>query len=366
MRSLAPFALIVFLLAPSPAGAQARPADANQQFALGQRLGIDDGFALVLDVSGDIQGDLAPCGCNPPLGGLARRTAYTKMLSEQARGEAAIVSADAGFLFEAASEKDEFGHDPMIRNTWVLKAYEGAGIDVANISYRDLAFLERMQAAANHKANLATYPFLGRLVSTNVEPIDGSIAPFQPYVVVEAKAKRLGPKPLRIGFLGVSQEIPPQLLNGSSAVDFPVSKKFKVNDAVASVKRHLPELRKKVDLVVLLAYMPVVEAQALGKQVPGLDIIVASNLIAQQFPAQEAGDAVVVNVFQQTKYLTEMKLYADPQKPGSIASYAQRHVRLDSVIPDDPDAAKLVASAIEAFTKATSGPPREPVHDHDH
>ena len=71
-------------------------------------------------------------------------------------------------------------------------------------------------------------------------------------------------------------------------------------------------------------------------------------------PVEEAGDAIVVTIASQTKWLSEIRLYVG-EKPGSgISNYAKRETALDSLIPDDPEAAKLTTEAREAYTKAAA------------
>ena len=244
----------------------------------------------------------------------------------------------------------------------MLKAYHDAGIAVANVSYKDVAFLETMMAAGAYKANAREYPFLEKLVSANVQPVDASLAPFKPYTIVEARAKRLGDRPVRVAFLGLSQEVPPPYKQGDVTVDFATSKKYAVTSPLEAAKRYVPELRKKADLVVVLAYMPVPEAQKLGQGVNGIDAIVASNLIPQASPVKEAGEAILTNVYQQTKYLNELRLYTDPKKPGTLVNYSLRHVKLDAAIPDDPTAKASHDAAQAEMVKASGG--AAPAHKH--
>jgi 2',3'-cyclic-nucleotide 2'-phosphodiesterase (5'-nucleotidase family) len=219
-----------------------------------------------------------------------------------------------------------------------------------------------MMGAANHKANARQYPFLDKLVSANVRPTDASLVPFKPYMIVEARGKRLGDRPVRVGFLGLSQLVPPPFKQGDKTHEFATSKKYTVGSPLEAAKRFVPELRKQVDLLVVLAYMPVAEAQKIGLGVAGVDAIIAANLIPQSSPVAEAGDAILVNVHQQTKYLSELRLYTDPAKPGALVNYNHRHVKLDGAIPDDPAAKANYDAAHAELVKASGGN----THTHKH
>ena len=54
--------ILLSMLAPGAAPAQSNAPSGDRGFELGERLGVDDGYALVIETSGDIQGDLGPCG----------------------------------------------------------------------------------------------------------------------------------------------------------------------------------------------------------------------------------------------------------------------------------------------------------------
>ena len=118
------------------------------------------------------------------------------------------------------------------------------------------------------------------------------------------------------------------------------------------MKRVVPELRKKCDLVGVLAYVDRESAKRIGLEPPASTSILAAHQFPLYNAVSEAGNAVVAMVASQTKWLGEIRLYAstDSKKPG-ISNYLHRDVPLDQVLPDDPEAKKLVESARAAFGK---------------
>jgi 2',3'-cyclic-nucleotide 2'-phosphodiesterase (5'-nucleotidase family) len=178
---------------------------------------------------------------------------------------------------------------------------------------------------------------------------------FKPYVIQEVRGKRLGAKPLRVGILGVVEK---PATAGSPTGGYTVT------DPVEAAKKLVPELRKKVDLVVVLAYVDRDTAKRIGLEAPGIDLVLAAHQFPLYNAVDEAGDAVVAMVSSQTKWLGEIRLYAskDPKGPA-ISNYLHRDVPLDQVIPDDPTALKVVQSARAAFQKT---PPITPVGGSTH
>jgi hypothetical protein len=235
-----------------------------------------------------------------------------------------------------------------IKNEWVLRGYEAIGVVAANVSFRDLPFAATLMKKEGFEARAKEFPLVERLLAANITPADGTVRPFTPYVVREVSGKRIGPKPLRVGFLGLTG-VPTRTPGGRDRGNVGG---FTVGDPYAMAQRYVPELRAKCDVLVVLAYMEKAEARKLGEAAPGIDIIVAAGQYGPLTPSDEAGDAVVVYATNQTKYLGEMRLYRkEGVKDGPIANYLHRDVMLDEAIPDDPAALKITTSAREAFTK---------------
>jgi 2',3'-cyclic-nucleotide 2'-phosphodiesterase (5'-nucleotidase family) len=271
------------------------------------------------------------------MGGLARRVSYENALLKQVNGEVPVLQLDAGHMFSDDLARKGVSEDVRAKDEYILRAYERFRVAAANVSPRDLPYLTEMMSKGVHAENLKRFPMLGRIVSANAVPTSPDVLPFKPYVVEEVRGKRLGSKPLKVAVLGVTEKpaVPP---NGGYAI----------SDPVEAVKRLVPELRKKNDLVVVLAYVDRDTAKRIGLEAPGIDLIIAAHQFPLYNAVDEAGDAVVAMVSSQTKWLGEIRLYrsSDP-KSGAISNYLHRDVPLDSSIPDDPEAAKVVAEARE-------------------
>jgi hypothetical protein len=283
------------------------------------------------------------------MGGLARRAGYVNELTKLTSGQVPILQADAGHFFSDEVGETGMATDVRIKNNWVLRGFEAIRLSAANVSHRDLPYLSLMMATAGFEERSKQYPALDALVSANVAPADASKRSFKPYVIREVTGARIGAKPLRVGFLGLT-EVPPtaRMTKGRW-----LHEGFAIDEPVAAAKKYVPELRAKCDLLVVLAYLDRTTAQRVGTSVPGIDAVVTARQYGLMNNVDEAGDSVVAYVSNQTKFLGELRLYRDEKSPaGAISNYIHRNVPLDEVIPDDAATLKLVYDARAEFTKA--------------
>jgi hypothetical protein len=90
---------------------------------------------------------------------------------------------------------------------------------------------------------------------------------FAPYHVVEKKG-------IRFGFVGVISPATKLPGAGKSSVD---ALTYTIEDPQAAAKRVVPDVRKRCDVLVLLAHMDQVEAQHLVDAVPDIDLVVLGH-----------------------------------------------------------------------------------------
>lgn len=227
-----------------------------------------------------------------------------------------------GFLSNDRTVHGELRGGAMVRNKWVLKAYDQFKVDVANVSGEDLGALSSM--VDKNRDDLGGLRFLERLVLANVAVGPRSLSP-KPFKVVEVAA-RAG-KPVRIAFVGLA-----------SVKDVPLE--ARLTDPVESAKRVIPEAKKRSDLVVVLAHMKLDEAMRLAREAQGIDLLIAGA--GELFvPPTRVGQTPVVFSTLETRMLGEVRFYRDS---GGSFFAKERYISLDDAIPDDPAAAELVAS----------------------
>lgn len=279
------------------------------------------------------------------MGGLARRVSYIKAFRHRSNGEVPALFVDAGNLF--TDEKYSIAGlpaDAQVKNRWVLKGYEEFRTDAANISHHDLPYLSEVLKRDNYEQRVQETPFVRRLISANIRPIDDShIAP-APYVIRELTLRRGSPNTkIKIGILGLTEVRitgPNQKENSYAG--------FVIDDPFERAKTIISELKGKVDYIVILAYMPQEDLQRLATENPEIDSIIGARQVSSMNDPVHFNRATITTAYNQTKYLGELRIYL--KGDGTIENQVNRYVGLEPFIPDDPAALEMVTKAHDEFT----------------
>ena len=192
----------------------------------------------------DTRGHIEPCGCTSGMaGGLGRRQTY---LTGDLPRDYLLVDAGDVTAGGRAWEQLEF--------EYLLKGYDIMGYHAVNLGVRELSLgAETLESMKTH---------YGQLVSANVVGKDRTPI-CQPYVIVELS------NGFRCGITGiVNDQITPDAVGPGLEVLSPA-------EALAKV---LPEMQRKVDYLVLLAFTDEPEMKALAQQFFELDLIVGGQV----------------------------------------------------------------------------------------
>jgi len=210
--------------------------------------------AAALIHSGNVQGELEPCGCREnPLGGLLRRAEWL----ERNQSQGPFLQVDAGDLLFASLPVDpDLRPQAEIQADALLKILKLQGLDAATPGEKDFALgvsafqkLTRNSGIAFFAANLQARRTGKRLL---------------PASQVFSFPGRNG-KQVRTAVIGV---ISPQL-------KWPDS--LRATPALPAVQAELRRLRKKADQFLILSHLEPEEASLLAKQVPGVKWIVNAH-----------------------------------------------------------------------------------------
>ena len=279
------------------------------------------------------------------MGGLARRVSYIKAFKHRSNLEVPTVSVDAGNLFtDDRFTAAQLPPEVMTRNKWVVKGYGDFHHDAANISYWDLPYVGELLKKEGYDKRLEEYPFIEKLISANIHAMDAQHRDPIPYVIREVTLKRGAPgSKVRVGIVGLSEGKP----TGPNAKET-VYAGFRIDDPLETAKKILPELKKKADLIIALAYMDMGSAQMLASDNPEIDVVIGARQTSTMDEMQHFSRAAITYAYNQTKYLGELRVYV--KSDGSVDNQINRYIALDSVIPDDPSAQDVVTAAHTEFT----------------
>jgi len=129
---------------------------------------------------------------------------------------------------------------------------------------------------------------------------------------------------------------------------------FEVDDPFMTAAKLVPEVRKKADLVIVLAHLGSADAFQLPKAVPGIDVIVFGHYPGTVAPTQVEG-ALTVRPGQRGQYLGETRMVVNPE--NKVVSYSGEAVALDvKVVGEDPK----ISAELRALKLAIGDKPGTP------
>lgn len=209
--------------------------------------------SVTIIYTGNVGAKINPCGCRPPLGGLARRAGA--LLQMKAEAPDAIVLDSGALLYDALIMNPSYEVARRARARLMNDEVGRSGIDVINLSPMDLAgSLDSLRAYGEGlpwcSVNIA--------VRATGKPV------FSADVVKTAGE-------LTVGVFGVTDD------NSLGVPFFEETAPLTILDPIESARGEVEKLRKTCDLVVGLAYMDIDRARELARAVPGIDVIIASH-----------------------------------------------------------------------------------------
>ena len=203
---------------------------------------------MIISFTGAVHGYLDVCGCAKfPLGSIARRA--SQMSSFQRRWPSA-----ATFAVDAGNFSDLPGPAGAVKTRALVEAMNELGYRAAGVGARDLAF---GPSALAELGSVARFPFL----SANLVRAAQGKGWLPASHIVSAGG-------VRVGIVAAMHHDPLSswaLPDGTSLVTV---------DPVPAVARALRDLAGKVDVVVLLASMPLEDARLVAQRVPGIDLVI--------------------------------------------------------------------------------------------
>jgi 2',3'-cyclic-nucleotide 2'-phosphodiesterase (5'-nucleotidase family) len=306
----------------------------------------DDGYALALFYGADVMGSLKDCGCpRKPEGGLAWRMGYARAFMNEIKS-APTLQVDAGYFFgDATTPEGELFPHVLTQNEWLLKGYNEMNFAVANLSFHDLPFAERVLKKTEFEERKKQLPFLEKIISANVVATSKAHLTPPAFIIHEvAGDRRPNGGKLRIAFVGLTSP-------GENQSESPA---FKIVDPVVAARRLIPTVRRQADVVVVLAYLyherDQDSAKELAEQVQGIDLIIQANGYQKEREPVVVGKTTIAYARFQTRSLGQALIYLDEN--GKLAKIKSRFVPLDPTVPKDSLAEKLVVEAEAEITAA--------------
>ncbi len=251
------------------------------------------------------------------MGGVARRATLLADVKRKHQ-DVPVLVVETGNALRQTDNLD----DPS--NRWVLEAFDALGVDAVNTTEPDLRRLERLQGLGLIPAELRS-----RYIATALQGTSSLQFPTVPYSVFALQPASGGVE-IRVGVLGVAGD-------ASAAGEIPMQ------DPAAALKRVLPEVEKRADLVVVLARMRDPDLTALAQAFPAVDVIINGSSVSDGRELPRLGNTVVVESAHSGIGLGVLEVAWDGG--GRITTSKNEMILLPSLVPDAPGLVSVVDKA---------------------
>jgi 2',3'-cyclic-nucleotide 2'-phosphodiesterase (5'-nucleotidase family) len=245
-------------------------------------------------------------------------------------------NADLRLIVDAGAFGRGYGEIGRIRNEYMAKGLAMLDYDVINLSVRDLK-----NGGEFIKNVMRDYKL--KYVSANIHYKDSGKLFTEPYVIQELRNKGKksgGLNRLKVGIIGLCEKRA-NLFNES--ID---EKMLESLDPVEAAKTYIPKVRKKCDIVVLLAHMNYKILEQVLSNVEGVDIVALGGGYYRTKVGSHQDSLIVVKTKTLGKYAGQLLLTLDQNK--NIVSHRATEIALNEKIPDNPELAKLAEEAEKA------------------
>ena len=280
---------------------------------------------LTLLFTGDTQGYLENCGCKVnQSGGVARRS--TALATLRKRDPEALL-LDAGSAFVRPEKQLELDfltrqEQALYLGTLDMMRYQAAAVGTTELTFGLDYFREQTRGLR--------VPFLAANIRNDGKPV----APAT--LVLRAHG-------VRVGLIGVFE---PPYGKSATALFEENTQSLAFDDPIGTLKRQVPSLRTKADLVVAIGRLTPYTIRTAAASVPGLDAVISSEYRAPAkidgkeehiHPEDQPGfvDRLLVAYSSLTNYgLSSVRLGLDAQGRIASAEFGDHWLYEDT--PDDP------------------------------
>ncbi len=238
--------------------------------------------------------------------------------------ESPIIWLDTGNFSDNPTPAGDIKTEAIINGMNMLE------YSVVNIGERELflGYEEFQKRISKAKFQLVT----GNLVLQGTEESISS-----PYVI--ERVKTLQGKTCQIGILGLTKFNPTFQKSG------PKGKNIVTISPIDAAKKYVPEMKKKADIIIIMAALAKDETHLLAKEIPGIDLILASHGGIFTAGKEVEGSTDIVYTGSQGGRLFELRLYLNDQ--NQMVDMVKHAHYLTKQYPEDQDMLQLVTKALD-------------------
>ena len=311
--------LLAALLVLAGACSGAQPS-ASQPARTAQPLAADRIQVLhTNDIHGKLESTIVSAGSTGfEQGGLAFLAGWVGQVRSRAPGRTLLLDAGDAWqgTFTSNANKGE-----AVTKAMSLMRYDAQALGNHDFDWGQDTLAQR--------AREATFPFL----AANLQDAAGALPSYvRPWIV-----KDLGIA--RIGIIGLTNPQSSSIVKASSIAGLTFL------PAIETVRRYLPEVRSRADIVVVLTHIGVDADTELAQAVPGIDVIVGGHTHLALRTARTVGSTRIFQAGAYTENLGRIEITVDPStRRATAVSGADVLIPVSSgVVRPDPEIATIVA-----------------------
>lgn len=204
--------------------------------------------------TGNIRGNVSPCGCKVSKGGVARLASFVQRHTDPT---ANWLMVDAGNFVDRAGAKGGCSD----KCQFLVTSYEGLKYDVLNVARQEISMGYETLVAMRDTVKSVDF------VSANLVDAATNRPLFKPYVI-----KDYGN--MKVGIIGLVRDA--DFPATSSLID---TTKFRVTSTKAAADRYLPEVAKKANAIVLLCELSSDDLDTLISSHPEIDFVISTGAL---------------------------------------------------------------------------------------
>ncbi|MFQ6103581.1 MAG: multiheme c-type cytochrome [Candidatus Glassbacteria bacterium] len=130
------------------------------------------------------------------------------------------------------------------------------------------------------------------------------------------------------------------------------SKVFDIRDYAEELRKVLPELDAKCDIIVALSHIGFTKSFDLADEFPEIDVIIAAHGSRKVTEPTPVGNAVLAKCGNQGKWLGRLDLEVNSE--GKITSHEGKLINLNPKLPEDPEMLEFFAAYQDSAKKLTN------------
>jgi 2',3'-cyclic-nucleotide 2'-phosphodiesterase (5'-nucleotidase family) len=276
---------------------------------------------LVVLSTTDVKGELNPCGCTVPKGGLSRRASYRDSVSDR-YGQVTLV--DGGNFFPDSSDRKNAAW-------FLMDAMKFIGTDAVGTGANDLRFGLSFLKANVQRTRLP-------MTSANLIEVATGRPALEPWIVRQVGA-------VQVGYFSLIQ---PKSNLG------PSRDSLRVDDPATTARTTIEALRKKgATVVILLSQLGKTETEDLVVAIPGIDVVICGPNVPLYPKGRKIKNTVATYGGDQGHYVGQSVLTLD--KAGRMKDGESECVELGAEVGERPDILQMVKTFETRYAASPRG-----------